>query len=80
MAFLAGRRVTIQEIGADIQHLLEETRRSDSQEMCELDQVRKLDQLWSQQVHTANQPIDNKPITLNWKDCDACPYRMARRR
>jgi hypothetical protein len=40
MAFLAGRRVTIQEIGADIQHLLEETRRSDSQEMCELDQVK----------------------------------------
>ncbi|HLO33498.1 MAG TPA: transposase [Anaerolineales bacterium] len=70
----------MEEIGADIHHLLEAIHHSGPREISELSEVKLLDQVWSQQFQTLPQAPNIKSETLNFTDCDACPYQGAGRR
>lgn len=81
VAMLLGQqRFLIEEIGADIHHLLEKVRQSGSRELQELQEVRALNQLWLQQFKGLDSKQSLWPETLNLKDCDTCAYRGAGRR
>jgi len=77
---LGQQRFLMDEIGADIHHLLEKIYQSGSHELSELHEVKTLDQLWSQQFKTLNFSTNYRPENLNLKDCDTCTYRSTGRR
>jgi len=72
-------RFSMEEISADIHHLLEEIHQSGSPEISELYEVRALDRVWSQ--FQARDQAQNAGIQiLNSKDCNACTHLGAGRR
>lgn len=75
-----GQRFSMEEIGADIHHLLEEIHRSDLCEISELYEVKALDRVWSQQFQALDQAQNNGLQTLNVKDCKTCSTIGAGRR
>ncbi|RPJ27719.1 MAG: transposase, partial [Chloroflexi bacterium] len=62
----------MEEIGADICHLLENIYQSGSQELGELHEVQALNQVWSQQFKALNLTPNYRPENLN--DCNTCAY------
>lgn len=77
---LGQQRFSVEEIGADIHHLLKEVHRAGSREINELHEVQMLNQVWSQQFQTMNPSQNRWPETLNLEDCDACASMGAGRR
>lgn len=78
VALLLGQqRFFIEEIGADIHHLLEEIDRSGSPEMNELHEVKVLDQIWSQQLLAGRQleQVGNH-FRLRVSNCPSCLKMM----
>jgi len=81
VAILLGQqRFLMEEIGADIHHLLEKIRQSGSRELVELQEVKALNQVWSQQFKVLNAVPNHWPENLNMQDCSTCAYRGAGRR
>ncbi len=79
VAILLGQqRFLLEEIGADIHHLLEKVHQSGSRELAELQEIKELDQLWTQQFKAPNLTSDS--WRENFKDCNTCAYRGAGRR
>jgi transposase len=79
VAILLGQQqFLIEEIGADIHHLLEKIHQSGSQELAELPEVKVLDQVWLQQFKELNLAPNHWPENL--KDCNNCAYRGTGRR
>jgi transposase len=79
VALLLGqKRFLMEEIGADIHHLLKKIHQSDLPELRELYEVKALDRVWSQQFKALNLQPGNWPE--NFKGCNTCVYQgMARR-
>ena len=81
VAILLGQqRFLMEEIGSDIQHLLEKAHQSGSREISELYEVRVLDQVWSQQFQSLGQAGTERLEILSSKDCDVCSHNGAGRR
>ncbi len=81
VAILLGQQqFLMEEIGADIHHLLEKIHQSDSRELAELHEVKALDQLWSQQFKAPESISNHWRENLNLKDCSTCAYRGAGRK
>lgn len=81
VAILLGQQqFLMEEIGADIHHLLEKIRQSGSDELVELQEVKALNQVWSQQFRVFNTTPNHWPESLNLQDCSTCAYRGAGRR
>lgn len=81
VAILLGQqRFFVEEIGADIHHLLNEIRRSGSPEICELHEVQVLDQVWSQQFQAMTVTLDHWPETMSSQVCIACAAVGAERK
>ena len=81
VAMLLGQqRFLMEEIGADIHHLLGKIHQSGSSEIGELHEVVALSQLWSQQFKALNLAPNHWHENLNLKDCGTCAYRGAGRR
>lgn len=60
---------SMEEIAADIDHLLDEIHRSSPPRISELQEVRALERIWQQQI---KRPLIDKHETLNPKDCASC--------
>jgi len=74
VALLLGQqRFLMEEIGADIHHLLKKIHQSDLPGLRELCEVKALDQVWSQQFKA----LDLQPGSWleNFKGCNTCAYR-----
>ena len=81
VALLLGhQRFLMEEISADIHHLLNEIHQSGSQQISELHEVKVLNQVWSQHFKTLNLTPNHWPENLNLNDCNVCPYKAAGRR
>jgi len=81
IAILLGQqRFFVEEIGADIYHLLEEVHHTGLREISELDEVKMLNQVWLQQFQTLNASQNLWPEMLNLRDCEACASVSAGRR
>jgi transposase len=81
VAMLLGQqRFLMEEIGADIHHLLGKIDQSGLRELGELHEVQALGQVWSQQFKELNLTSSHWPEKLNLKDCNTCAYRGAGRR
>lgn len=81
VAMLLGQqRFLLEEIGADIHHLLGKIDQSGVRELGELHEVQALGQVWSQQFKELNLAPSHWPEKLNLKDCNTCAYRGAGRR
>jgi hypothetical protein len=79
VAMLLGQqRFLMEEIGADIHHLLHEAHRSGSPELNELHEIKVLDQLWTQQFQTPY--LNHWPEKLTLDHCHRCPYKAGGRR
>lgn len=79
VAFLLGQqRFLVEEIGADIHHLLEKIHQSDIPGLGELYEVKALDQVWSQQFKALDLQPDS--WSENFKGCTTCAYRGIGRR
>lgn len=78
VAILLGQqRFLMEEIGSDIHHLLEKVDQSGSREICELHEVKVLNQVWSHLFHTTNQTQKKRLEALSIRDCDFCFYEGA---
>lgn len=77
---LGQQRFLMEEIGADIHHLLEKIRQSGSRELGELHEVHALGQVWSLQFTESNRAPNDLSKNLNLRDCSTCAYRGAGRR
>lgn len=81
VAILLGhQRFLMEEIGADIYHLLDEAKQTSCVEICELHEIKALNQVWSQQYEPLNLTHNHWPENLNWSTCDTCPYKTAEKR
>jgi transposase len=79
VAMLLGQqRFLMEEIGADIQHLLNEVHQSGSRELNELHEIKVLDRIWTQQFQTPY--LNHWPETLTVDHCKVCPYKAGGRR
>jgi transposase len=79
VAMLLGQqRFLIEEMGGDIQHLLNEVQRSDTSEVRELHEIKALNQIWEQQFQARK--LNHWPEKLSLDDCRACPHKLAGRR
>ncbi|HSB01835.1 MAG TPA: transposase [Anaerolineales bacterium] len=77
---LGQQRFLMEEIGADIHHLLERIHHSGSCELAELDEVKILDQVWAQQFSVLGLRPNYWQENSNLRNCDTCAYGGAGRR
>jgi transposase len=78
VAILLGQqRFLMEEIGADIHHLLNEVHQSGSREISELHEIKVLKQIWAQQFQAPN--LNHWPEKLTLDHCNVCPYKAGRR-
>jgi transposase len=76
VAFLLGQQqFFVEEIGADIHHLLTEIDQSGGEELRQLQEVQVLNHIWSQQYQSLNRAFIQWPATLDFEDCSACLFR-----
>ena len=68
------QRSFLEEIGSDIQHLLERVHQSGSQEIGELYEIRLLEQVWLQQVETLK---NDSPKLFKNQNCKNCSLKTA---
>jgi transposase-like protein DUF772 len=81
VALLLGQQqFFMEEIGADIHHLLKQVHQSDSKGMGELPEIKVLDQVWSQQFDAQNLSFNHWPEKLTLDHCNVCPYKTEGRR
>jgi hypothetical protein len=81
VALLLGQqRFFMEEIGADIHHLMNEIDRSGVKEMGELQEIKVLHQVWAQQFHALNLSSNHWPEKTTLDHCNTCPYQAAGRR
>ena len=66
------QKFSMEEIAADIDHLLDEIHRSAPTEVSELKEVKALERVWKQQI---KMPLTDKCETLNTKGCESCIYK-----
>jgi hypothetical protein len=79
VAMLLGQqRFLMEEIGADIHHLLSEVHQSGSRELNELHEIKVLSQIWAQQFQTPY--LNQWPENLTLDHCNVCPYKAVGRR
>jgi transposase len=62
---------SMEEIAADIDHLLDEIHRSSPLAVCELQEVRAVERIWKQRI---KRPLIDKHETLNPNDCKSCVH------
>jgi transposase len=62
---------SMEEIAADIDHLLDEIHRSSPLGVSELQEVKALEQVWKQQI---KKPLTDKHEILKTKDCTSCVH------
>ena len=62
---------SMEEIAADIDHILDEIHRSSPLGISELQEVKALERVWKQQI---KKPLTDKHEKLNAKDCTSCVY------
>jgi arginine repressor len=67
----------MEEIASDIQHLLEKVNQSGSREICELREVKVLNQVSSHLFQVTNQAQKDRIETLSIRDCDYCFHEGA---
>ena len=73
VAILLGQqRFLMEEISSDIHHLLEKVNQSGSREICELHEVKVLNQVWSHLFYATNQAQKNRLGALSIRDCGFC--------
>ncbi len=79
VALLLGQQhFLMEEIGADIHHLLGKVHQSGSSELAELEEIQALNRVWSREFKVPSVAPANWPE--NFKDCSTCAYRGAGRR
>ncbi|MEO8355400.1 MAG: transposase [Chloroflexota bacterium] len=71
------QRLLMEEIASDIHHLLEKVDQAGSREICELCEVKVLNQVWSHLFQAASQAQKNRLETLSIRDCDLCFHEGA---
>jgi len=67
------QELSIQEIGVDIHHLLDEIHRSSPPEISKLPEIKTLDHVW-QHLQKKYQTTDEMQGVFKWNDCDSCIY------
>jgi transposase len=81
VAILLGQqRFLLEEIGADVQHLLKKIDQSGSRELAELPQVKTLDRLWSRQFKILDPAVAYRSEDQKPRGCATCAYRGGGRR
>jgi transposase len=65
----------LQEIGADIRHLLDEVGQSALPELCEVQEVRGLQQIWEKEFEKRNERVNSNCIVNRLIDCEFCIHR-----
>jgi CRISPR/Cas system-associated exonuclease Cas4 (RecB family) len=75
---LGQQQFLMEEIGADIHHLLHEVHRSSSRELSDLHEIKVLSQIWAQQFQTPY--LNHWPEKLTLDHCHGCPYKAVGRR
>jgi transposase len=79
VALLVGQQqFLMEEIGADIRHLLNEVHQPGSQQISELHEIKVLNQIWMQQFQASNFNHWHERLTLD--HCNVCPYKAVGRR
>jgi transposase len=79
VAMLLGQQqFLMEEIGADIHHLLHEVQHASSRELSELHEIKVLSQIWAQQFQTPY--LNHWPEKLTLDHCNVCPYKAVGRR
>jgi transposase len=68
-------RFRMEEIGSDIQHLLEQVSQSGSPEMRGLSEIRLLEKVWLQHLETARPSPGNQLTLFDHKDCECCSHK-----
>ena len=80
VAILLGQqRFLMEEIGADIHHLLRKIHQSGSREMTELHEVKMLDQLWAQQFKVLDPASNDWHENSKSRICNTCAYGGGKR-
>jgi transposase len=74
------QRFFMEEIGLDIQYLLEKVRQDSTQEISELNEIKSLRQVWLQQLTTMKHLKPDRLELLSPKDCENCSLNGAGRR
>jgi transposase len=69
------QRFRIEEIGSDIQHLLEQVSQSGSPEIRELSEIRFLEQVWLQHLETVRLSPGNQLTLFDHTDCESCSQK-----
>ena len=77
---LGQQRFLVEEIGADIQHMLEKIHQSGPRELVELNEVHMLDQVFKQQFQTLHLAHEQWQENSDLIDCDTCAYGGGGRR
>jgi transposase len=72
-----GHPFLLEEIEADIQHLLDKVHQSGSREISELHEVKSLEQIWLQQLSASKPLPPGRLELLSHKDCESCSQRGA---
>jgi len=81
VAILLGQqRFLMEEIGADINHLLTKIQQSGLDELGEIYEVQALEQIWLQHFKGLSSAPNRWPENLDLKDCSTCAFRGAGRR
>ncbi len=77
---LGQQRFLMEEVGTDIQHLLEKIHQSGLPELDDLYEVKVLDQIQSHQFKASSLVTNQWPEQLNLKACSTCAYSSTGRR
>jgi transposase len=64
----------LENIGADIHHLLQEVENSNIHEISELKEIKTLYLIWEQQFETQGAALPAQSNTSSWNKCDSCKY------
>jgi hypothetical protein len=70
----------MEEIGADIHHLLEKIHQSSLPELAELHEVKMLDQVWVQQFKALESTAHRSHEDPDLRPCGTCAYHGTERR
>jgi transposase len=66
--------LSMEELGADIHHLLEEVHRSNFGEISEMREIKALHRIWEQQFENGGGALSAQSGTSKWINCDSCRY------
>jgi hypothetical protein len=66
--------LSMEELGADIHHLLKEVHRSNFHEINEIQEIKALHRIWERQFEKRGVALSAQSRTSEWITCDSCSY------